>query len=213
MPGGRISFVAVVSGIAMPCASLFAQTPTPPALPPVEVVATRIAESPRDVAASIEVISGRDLRARGVTSLREALSLATGDWYYYNLNFVSSAAPTQHWQLQPSNPGGSAGFFDIIGVPVTSDGTPAWYQLIFGDSTDYTVYNIYATSSGGFFSTVVVDHGVEVTQYSTGNFGLNFAPGPGFRSLFFSPLFSRLPQASKSARPNARTWNTTARRA
>lgn len=53
------------------------QTP-PVVIPPVEVVATRIAESPHEVPASIEVISGADLRARGATSLRDALSLAAG---------------------------------------------------------------------------------------------------------------------------------------
>jgi len=50
--------------------------PTP--ISQVEVVATRLPEAPHDVAASIEVISGTDLRARGVRSLRDALSLAAG---------------------------------------------------------------------------------------------------------------------------------------
>jgi len=53
--------------------------PKPPVpIPPVEVVATRLPEAPHDVPASIEVISGDDLRARNATSLREALSLAAG---------------------------------------------------------------------------------------------------------------------------------------
>jgi iron complex outermembrane receptor protein len=50
----------------------------PVSLPPVEVVATRMPEAPHDVPASIEVISGKDLLARGVKSLRDALALATG---------------------------------------------------------------------------------------------------------------------------------------
>jgi iron complex outermembrane receptor protein len=55
------------------------QPPKPPVpIPPVEVVATRLPEAPHDVPASIEVISGDDLRARNATSLREALSLAAG---------------------------------------------------------------------------------------------------------------------------------------
>src|SRR3954471_3893988 len=57
---------------------LIGQTQPPKPIAPVEVVATRIPEAPHDVAASIEVISGNDLRARGVTNLREALSLAAG---------------------------------------------------------------------------------------------------------------------------------------
>src|SRR3954466_4680740 len=50
----------------------------PVTISPVEVVATRIPEAPHDVPASIEVISGSDLRARGVRSLRDALALSTG---------------------------------------------------------------------------------------------------------------------------------------
>lgn len=60
-------------------ASAQARTQQPPVrIPAVEVVATRRAEAPHEVPASIEVISGEDLRARGATSLRDALSLAAG---------------------------------------------------------------------------------------------------------------------------------------
>lgn len=44
----------------------------------VEVVATRLPETPHDVPASIEVITGDDLRNMGATSLGDALALATG---------------------------------------------------------------------------------------------------------------------------------------
>lgn len=47
-------------------------------LPPVQVVATRVPEATHDVAASLEVLTASDLRARGVTTLRDALSLAAG---------------------------------------------------------------------------------------------------------------------------------------
>ena len=62
-------------------ACLDAQAPRPrssTALPTVEVVATRIPQAPHDVPASIEVISGADLSARGVRTLRDALALAAG---------------------------------------------------------------------------------------------------------------------------------------
>jgi iron complex outermembrane recepter protein len=56
-----------------------AQPQKPPvAVPPVEVVATRIPQTPHEVPASIEVISGENLRARGATTLRDALALAAG---------------------------------------------------------------------------------------------------------------------------------------
>ncbi len=47
-------------------------------IPPIEVVATRLPEAPHDVPASIEVISGDNLRVRGITSLKDALGLAAG---------------------------------------------------------------------------------------------------------------------------------------
>ena len=50
----------------------------PVVIPPVEIVATRIPEAPHEVSAAIEVIAGSDLRARGVRTLRDALSLAAG---------------------------------------------------------------------------------------------------------------------------------------
>lgn len=51
---------------------------SPTTIPQVEVVATRIPQAPHDVPASIEVISGTQLRARGVRNLRDALSLSAG---------------------------------------------------------------------------------------------------------------------------------------
>src|SRR5207247_276446 len=68
-------------GLAASATQSAAQTPPPKppvGIPPVEVVATRIPEAPHDVPAAIEVISGDDLRARGVTSLKDALALAAG---------------------------------------------------------------------------------------------------------------------------------------
>ena len=50
----------------------------PPSMPVVEVVATKTPEAPHDVPASIEVITGNDLRARGASTLRDALALAAG---------------------------------------------------------------------------------------------------------------------------------------
>ncbi len=80
----RALLLAVLVAVPGPSARVLAQAaeqpkPKKPAvLPPVEVVATRRAESVHEVPASIEVIRGDDLRARGAASLRDALSLATG---------------------------------------------------------------------------------------------------------------------------------------
>lgn len=77
-----LSFVVLTAALCVaPGAPLTAQTGkerVPIVIPPVEVVATRIPEAPHDVPASIEVITGSDLRARNATTLREALALAAG---------------------------------------------------------------------------------------------------------------------------------------
>src|ERR1035437_3779611 len=73
--------LAVSLGSATSARPVFGQDTTQkPAVPiaQVEVVATRTPEAPHDVAASIEVLSGADLRARGATTLKDALSLAAG---------------------------------------------------------------------------------------------------------------------------------------
>ena len=73
--------IAMTAVLVFAAASAHAQgTPRKPpvVIPPVEVVATRIPEAPHDVPASIEVISGDDLRARNATTLREVLALAAG---------------------------------------------------------------------------------------------------------------------------------------
>ncbi len=74
-----VSFVLAVLLAAATESTAQVQPQTPPVnLPPVEVVATRRPEAAHDVPASIEVISGNDLRARGAKSLKDALALATG---------------------------------------------------------------------------------------------------------------------------------------
>ena len=73
--------LAVASLVLFSNTSAVGQTPpekTPAVIPPIEVVATRIPTAPHEVPASIEVISGEDLRARGASTLRDALSLAAG---------------------------------------------------------------------------------------------------------------------------------------
>lgn len=70
----RAALCATLLGVGR----LHAQAPQPPVLSPITVVSTRRPEAPHDVPASIEVISGSDLRARGVRTLRDALANAAG---------------------------------------------------------------------------------------------------------------------------------------
>ena len=51
---------------------------TPAATEYVEVTATRIPETPQEVPASVTVVTGDELRARGATTLREALATVQG---------------------------------------------------------------------------------------------------------------------------------------
>ncbi|MGV3634715.1 MAG: hypothetical protein ACO1NY_10245, partial [Pseudorhodoplanes sp.] len=100
---------------------------------------------------------------------------SNGDWCYYSI--VDNAGT---WSLQFDNTSGAngAGIFNIANIPVTADGSPAWYQLIFGEGDTKSIYNIYAETDGsGAFTNVVVDHGVDVTEFSSTSYGLDFAPG------------------------------------
>ncbi|HEY3133503.1 MAG TPA: TonB-dependent receptor [Gemmatimonadaceae bacterium] len=72
-----VGAVAIILAATRSAAQAAPQQP-PVVIPPVEVVATRIPEAPHQVSASIEVISGADLRARGATSLKDALAVAAG---------------------------------------------------------------------------------------------------------------------------------------
>src|SRR6266576_2053527 len=74
------AFFALLSLLVVAGTQTSAQEqPKPPQrIPTVEVVGTRIPERPHDVAASIEVFSGDELRARGATALKDALALAAG---------------------------------------------------------------------------------------------------------------------------------------
>lgn len=77
MNNGRAgALVAILAVVALPVGA--EGQGNPPAMPVVEVVATKTPEAPHDVPASIEVITGDDIRARGASTLRDALSLAAG---------------------------------------------------------------------------------------------------------------------------------------
>src|SRR4030095_12279146 len=84
----------------------WAQSPTPSPSPVpghdeyVEVTATRMPESPDDVPASIEVITGQELEDRGATDLRSALALATGVDVAPGGDNGPAASVPEFWGLQ-----------------------------------------------------------------------------------------------------------------
>src|SRR5205823_14033291 len=82
--------------------SAVAQEPEkrPVSIPPVEVVATRIPEATHDVPLSIEVIRGEDLRARGATTIRDALALAAGVAVAQGSDGGPASAVPEFWGLR-----------------------------------------------------------------------------------------------------------------
>src|SRR5262245_36138796 len=78
MHSAAVSFSRLAIVFAFAPTVAWAQGQPPKPIPAVEVVATRLPEAPHEVPASIEVITGDQLRARGVTSLKDALALAAG---------------------------------------------------------------------------------------------------------------------------------------
>src|SRR5438105_6409072 len=72
----------------------------PIVIAPVQVVATRRTEASHDVTASIEVISGSDLRARGVKSLKDALALAAGIAIAPGSDAGPASAVPEFWGLR-----------------------------------------------------------------------------------------------------------------
>jgi Ca2+-binding RTX toxin-like protein len=109
----------------------------------------------------------------GFISLNLTTASSSEDWYYYIINENAGA-----WSVALSNATGLNGFFNIQNIPVTADGSPSWYQLVFGDGDNQTTYNIYATSdqTTGAFTDLVIDHGIEVTPNPNGSYTLAFAP-------------------------------------
>lgn len=103
-------------------------------------------------------------KATGFVSL--SITNVTGsDWGTFFVNGGPGA-----WSLSASG-APPAGQFNLNSLPVTADGSTAWYQIVFGSTGQETVYNIYAKSNGsGAFlpisgagadpSNFVVDHGV-----------------------------------------------------
>ena len=110
----------------------------------------------------------------GFIVLNLSSDAGSGDWWYYSI--TPDANDT--WAFDVSNPTDQNGFFNIFNLPGTSDGTAAWYQLLFGEGEAQSVYNIYAETDAGGITNLVVDHGIEVTYNSAIDaWTLDFAPG------------------------------------
>ncbi|MFL5632888.1 MAG: TonB-dependent receptor [Gemmatimonadaceae bacterium] len=167
--------------------------PKPPVrIPPVEVVATRLPEAPHDVAASIEVISGDDLRARGVKSLKDALTLATGVSIAPGGDAGPASAVPEFWGLREFDafllvvdgiPWGGAfnpalstlSLRDVERIEILRGPAPVTYGATSFVGVIHVVHNSaaararYAEVSGGSFGSVGV--AVDVPVLPSGSMG------------------------------------------
>ena len=151
----------------------------PVTIPTVEIVATRIPESPHAVPASIEVISGADLRARGAKSLRDALSLAAGVAIAPGGDAGPASAVPEFWGLREFD----AFLLVVDGVPWGGALNPAITTLSLRDVERIEVLRGPATVTYGATSFVGVIHVVHNSAASRARYaevhGGSFGTGGG----------------------------------
>ena len=189
-------FAILTAGVCLaPRAPLAAQTGkerVPIVIPPVEVVATRIPEAPHDVPASIEVITGSDLRARNATTLREALALAAGISIAPGGDAGPASAVPEIWGLREMD----AFLLVVDGIPWGGAFNPAVASLSLQDIERIEILRGPAPVTYGATSFVGVIHVVHRAaaaraQYAEAH-GATFGSGGGAVDL---------------ALPAAGTWN------
>src|SRR5256886_8259145 len=160
------------------------EQPKPPQrIPTVEVVGTRIPERPHDVAASIEVFSGDELRARGATSLKDALALAAGIAIAPGGDAGPASAVPEFWGLREFD----AFLLVVDGVPWGGALNPAISMLSLRDVARIEVLRGPAPVTYGatsFVGVIHVVHSAAATRstyaevhggnYGTGGGGVDF---------------------------------------
>lgn len=135
----------------------------PSVLPSIEVVATRRPEAPHEVPASIEVIGGDDLRARGATTLRDALALAVGVSIAPGGDGGPASAVPEFWGLREFD----AFLLVVDGVPWGGALNPALATLNLRDVERIEVLRGPAPVTFGATSFVGVIHVVHTAAAAT----------------------------------------------
>lgn len=155
------------------------QQPPPVVIPTVEIVATRIPEAPHEVPASIEVISGSDLRTRGARSLREALSLAAGVAVAPGGDAGPASSVPEFWGLREFD----AFLLVVDGVPWGGALNPAISTLSLRDVERIEILRGPAPVTFGATSFVGVIHVVHSSASAAGRYaevhGGSFGSGGG----------------------------------
>src|SRR5256714_5451512 len=159
----------------------------PVVIPTVEVVATRIPEAPHEVSASIEVISGADLRARGATSLKDALALASGIAVAPGGDAGPASAVPEFWGLREFD----AFLLVVDGVPWGGALNPAISTLSLRDVARIEVLRGPAPVTYGATSFVGVIHVVHASAAAGNKFieahGGSYGSGGGGGGDWWAP--------------------------
>ena len=163
----RACLAAGLGGVVL-AARTGAQQPAGAAvpIPAVSVVATRVAEPPHDVPASIEVISGQILRARGVTTLRDALALAAGVAIAPGGDAGPASAVPELWGLREFD----AFLLVVDGIPWGGAFNPAVSSLSLRDIERIEILRGPAPITYGATSFVGVIHVVHTAAAATARY-------------------------------------------
>ena len=181
--------VFVAAQIAAPGFAAAQTTASQPPQPPlvvrelVEVVATRLPESPHEVPVSVEVIDGDMLRAINATNLREALSLAAGVDITPGGDAGPAGAVPEFWGLREFD----AFLLVVDDIPWGGAFNPALTTLNLRDVERIEVLRGPAPVTYGATSFVGVIHVVHKGGAASGNYATarvgTFASGGGAADL------------------------------
>jgi iron complex outermembrane receptor protein len=163
--------VAIAVSLSSAGASALAD---PPTLEPVEVTTEKVPVALRDVAANVSVVSGEELRARGATDLRTALSLVAGvDIAPGGDGGPASSVPAL-WGLREFD----AFLLVVDGIPSGGAFTPALATLNLANVERIEVLKGAAPVSYGATSFVGV---IQVIHYGAGQGPMQVEVGIGSR--------------------------------
>lgn len=158
------------------------QTPAKPVTitEKVEVVATRLPESPDDVPAAIEVLTGDELRNLGATTLRDALALAAGVEVSPGGDAGPAGGVPEFWGLRELD----AFLLVVDDIPWGGAFNPALTSLSLRDVERVEILRGAAPVTYGATSFVGVIHVVHKSaaadrSYATGQFGSYGSGGGG----------------------------------
>lgn len=199
MTTSKLSAIALAVLFSVPCSALAQTKPAavsaqaPVVREKVEVIATKIPEAPHDVPASVEVISGDQLRAMGAVNLRDALSLSAGVEVAPGGDAGPAGSVPEFWGLREFD----AFLLVVDGVPLGGAFNPALASLSLHDVERIEVMRGAAPVSFGATSFVGVIHVVHKAgseksgyvsfsggSYKTGSGAVAFAvpTGGGWKS-------------------------------